>query len=148
MHYIGPLAVIVASLVALSGFIIAKKPEMKATFEKIQPYQGFLGVGLLFFGLYDFYHYFFATAIGDMSWFSLVMKFDKVLGIAMIGYIASEILLGFILGFGLIASWIPGEGTAEKKGVAVQKKLLAFSLPIGIVGIVSALLFLVKWKGG
>jgi hypothetical protein len=148
MYLLGPLAVIVASLVALSGFIIAKKPEMKATFEKIQPYQGFLGVGLLFYGLWDFFHYFLSSAVGDMSWFSLVMKFDKVLGIALVGYIVSEILLGFILGFGLIASWIPGEGAAEKKGVAIQKKLLAFSLPIGIVGIVSALLFLVKWKGG
>ncbi len=131
---IGALAVIVGSLVALSGFIIAKKPEMKATFEKIQPYQGFLGVGLLAWGIYDL-----ISNVGD---FGAMIKFKAILGIAIIGYISAEILLGFILGFGLIASWIPGEGGAEKKGVELQKKLLTFSLPIGVVGLVSAIIVL------
>lgn len=147
MHFIGPLAVIVASLVALSTFIIAKKPELKSTFEKIAPYQGFLGVGLLAWGIYDVITYLLGSPPGiDKSWFSLYMEFDKVGAFALLGYIVSEILLGFILGFGLIASWIPGEGGAEKKGLAVQKKLLTFSLPIGLIGLVSAILWLIKYK--
>lgn len=147
MHYIGPLALILGSLVCLSTFIISKKPEAKELFEKIAPYQGFLGVGLLFWGLYDMYRWFLQdTGIG-MSAFSIFMKVDKVLAFAGAAYLVSEVLIGFILGFGLIASWIPGEGTAEKKGLAIQKKLLTVSLPIGIVGIISAILVLIKIKG-
>jgi hypothetical protein len=44
--------------------------------------------------------------------------------------------------------WIPGEGAAEKKGIEIQKKLLGLSLPIGIAGIVLALLWLVKTPSG
>jgi hypothetical protein len=147
MHYIGPLALILGSLVCLSTFIISKKPEAKELFEKIAPYQGFLGVGLLFWGLYDMYRWFLQDTGLGMSAFSIFMKFDKVLAFAGAAYLISEVLIGFILGFGLIASWIPGEGTAEKKGLAIQKKLLTVSLPIGIVGIISAILVLIKIKG-
>jgi hypothetical protein len=44
----------------------------------------------------------------------------------------------------LIATWIPGESGAEKKAVQVQKKLLGLSLPIGIVGLLSAIYWLIK----
>jgi len=147
MYLIGPLAVIVASLVALSSFIIAKKPSAKDLFDKIQPYQGFLGVGLLAWGIYDLYHYVLTSYWGDKSWFGMLLEVDKPAGFALLGYIVSEILLGFMLGFGLIATWIPGEGGAEKKALSVQKKLLGASLPIGIIGLVCAVFWLIKYKG-
>ena len=148
MNYLGPLAVIVASLVALSSFIIAKKPEAKQLFEKIQPYQGFLGVALLVIGIYDLYHNVLSDFVMDKSRWGIMMEFDKLAGIALLGYIIAEILLGFMLGFGLIATWIPGESGAEKKAVAIQKKLLTFSLPIGIVGLVCAVFWLIKMPSG
>lgn len=126
-YLIGALAVIVGSLVALSSFIIAKKPEAKKLFEKIAPYQGFLGVALLGYGAWQL-----IANIGDIGdWF----KLNKLYAIGWLCYMVSAILLGFCLGFGLIANWIPGEGGAEKKGLEIQKKLLGFSLPIGIVGL-------------
>jgi hypothetical protein len=158
MNFIGPLLVIVAALVALSGFIIAKKPELKSTFDKIAPYQGFLGVGLLAWGVYDLYHNVIQTyAFGKSRWgliFSGIemggmhSPTDKLAGIALLGYIICEILLGFMLGFGLIATWIPGESGAEKGAVKIQKKLLGLSLPIGIAGVVFAILWLIKMPSG
>jgi hypothetical protein len=148
MNFIGPLALIVAALVAMSGLIISKKPDLKATFDKIMPYQGFLGVGLLAWGIYDLLRVMlFSYGGSGKSLFSIVMLFDKFAGIVMIGYLISEILLGFMLGFGLIAGWIPGEGAAEKKGVAIQKKLLGLSVPIGVVGMICAILWLIKSRG-
>jgi len=146
MYLIGPLALIVGALVCLSSFIIAKKPEAKELFDKIAPYQGFLGVGLLAYGIWDLIHYVFEKPFGDKSWFSLYLDYDKVGAIGLMGYLVSEILIGFMLGFGLIATWIPGEGAAEKGAVKVQKKLLGFSLPIGVIGIVCAIIWLVKYK--
>jgi hypothetical protein len=52
------------------------------------------------------------------------------------------VVLGFLLGFGLIANWIPGESEAEKKGIAIQKKLLGYSLPIGVIGLISGIITL------
>jgi hypothetical protein len=134
MFLLGALAVITGSLIALSGFIIARKPEAKALFEKITPYQGFLGVGLLVWGVYDL--------IRSLELWGPMLEFKPILGIGIIGYVCSEILLGFLLGFGLIAKWIPGESGAEKKGLAIQKKLLGLSLPIGVIGLVSGLITL------
>jgi hypothetical protein len=149
MNFIGPLAVIVASLVALSSFIIAKKPEAKQLFDKIAPYQGFLGAGLLLWSLYALYYYVIAGFGGfDKSLFSMAMDGDKLAAISLLGYIVCGILLGFILGFGIIASWIPGESGAEKKGLEIQKKLLAFSLPIGAAGLVFSILWLIKTPPG
>lgn len=153
MNYIGPIAVIVGALICLSSFIIAKKPEAKGMFEKVAPYQGFLGVALLAWGLYDLFDKVISGYRGlDKSVFGLLMDDrmgnDAVAGIALLGYIICAILIGFILGFGLIANWIPGESGAEKKGLQIQKKLLGLSLPIGIAGIVFALLWLVKIPEG
>lgn len=146
MHFIGPLALIVGALVCLSSFIIAKNPAAKDLFDKIAPYQGFLGVGLLAWGFYDLYTYVISDWAGSgKSLWGLAMANDKLIGLTMIGYIVCEILIGFMLGFGLIATWIPGEGAAEKGAVKVQKKLLAFSLPIGVVGIVCAIISIVKY---
>ena len=135
VHLIGALAVIVASLICLSSFIVAKKPEAKQLFEKIAPYQGFLGVGMLALGLWRF--------IADVGDYGMMLDSPfKLLAISIIAYELSLIVLGFILGFGLIAGWIPGESGAEKKGLEIQKKLLAFSLPIGVIGLIAGVMML------
>lgn len=145
MGTIGPLVTIVAALIALSSFIIAKQPQAKKLFDQLTPFQGFIGVGLLVWGVYDLYYWVIREWPGlRQSMFSMALDHDTVAAVGLIGYIASEILLGFLLGFGLIAKWIPGESAAEQKGLEIQKKLLTFSLPIGIIGIVTAVLWLIK----
>lgn len=142
MFLIGALAVIAGALIALSGFIIARRPSSRRLFERIAPYQGFLGVGLLVWGVVDL-----LRTAGHWTEF-LRAPYPKLFGIGVIAYVLSEILLGFCLGFGLIAAWIPGESGAERKGLAIQRKLLASSLPIGAVGLLSGLVMLyyyVKW---
>jgi hypothetical protein len=134
MRVIGPLAVILAGLIAISGLIIARKPNAKQLLDKVTPYQAFLGVFLLVWGIIDFIRY--------LSWFGKWMAHSTLLGIAALGYIGSEILLGFLLGFGLIAKWIPGEGAAETRALELQKKVIAFQVPIGFIGIACALIFL------
>ena len=149
MFWIGPLAVIVGALVCLSGFIIAKKPEAKHLFEKVAPFQGFLGVFLLAWGLYDLWHYVIRDwPPMDRSLFSVALEHETLTAVALLGYILSEIIIGFCLGFGLIANWIPGEHGAEKKGLEIQRKLLGFSIPIGIAGLVFAILWIINKPEG
>jgi hypothetical protein len=153
MNYIGPIAVILGAVICLSSFIIGKKPEAKQLFEKVAPYQGFLGVGLLAWGLWELWDKIISGYRGlDKSVFGILMDSrmgnDSVAGISLIIYVIAAIIIGFVLGFGLIANWIPGEGKAEKKGLEIQKKLLGFSLPIGAVGLIFAILWLIKMPEG
>src|SRR5688500_18694499 len=109
MDYIGPIAVIIGGILAASGWIVSKKPNAKELIDKIVPFQGFIGVGLLAWGIYDL--------IRTVEFWGPFLKHAMMLGIALIGYVLSEIVLGFLLGFGLIAKWIPGEGAAETKAL-------------------------------
>jgi hypothetical protein len=142
MFLIGALAVIAGALIAMSSFIIARRPSSRQLFERIAPYQGFLGVGLLIWGVIDL------VRTGG-HWVDFMRApYPKLFGIGVIAYVLSEIILGFCLGFGVIAGWIPGESGAERRGIAIQRRLLASSLPIGVVGLFSGLIMLyyyVKW---
>lgn len=139
---IGALAVIVGSLIALSGFIIAKKPSSKQLFEKMAPYQGFLGVALLVLGIWGF-----LRTIGH--WGDFLRYYPLLLALGIIACVISEVIIGFCLGFGVIAKWLPGESGAEKKGLEIQRQLLGFSMPIGVVGLLSGVIvlyyFLIKF---
>ena len=153
MNILGPIACILGAVLCLSSFIIGKKPEAKQLFEKVAPYQGFLGVALLVLGLWELWDKVISGYRGlDKSVFSILMDSrmgnDSFAGISLLIYVIAAIIIGFILGFGLIANWIPGEGKAEKKGLEIQKKLLAFSLPIGAVGLIFAILWIVKMPEG
>ncbi|HVV83823.1 MAG TPA: hypothetical protein VHE35_12195 [Kofleriaceae bacterium] len=131
------LLLIVASILAVSGFIISKKPEAKQLIDKIVPFQGFIGVALLALGVIFLIGWIGKTddigAIGD-HW--TLFPFAFYLGTA------SAIVLGFLFGMPLIAKWIPGETPAEVKAMEMQKKLAAFQTIIGIVGLVFGLLML------
>ena len=51
MNFLFPILAIVGGLIAASSFLITKKPDAKELFEKLAPYQGFVGVGMLVLGV-------------------------------------------------------------------------------------------------
>ncbi|MEZ4368479.1 MAG: hypothetical protein R2939_19700 [Kofleriaceae bacterium] len=131
MNYLGPLALIAAAILAISSLIIAKKPEAKALIDKLVPYQGFLGVGLLAVGVLDL--------VRGLDVIKLFMKFWPLGGAIVLGAIISEILLGILFGIPQIVAWIPGESSAEDKAMQIQKKIAGFSVLIGIIGLACAI---------
>jgi hypothetical protein len=132
MHWVLPIVLILAGIIAASGLIIAKKPSAAELIKKITPYQAFFGVFLLVWGVY-----WLIRVGGDM--FKIV---GHLFGLTWIGAIFSAILLGFFFGMPQIAAWIPGESKAENKAVALSKKLAPFQIIIGIAGIGFGLLAL------
>jgi hypothetical protein len=131
------LLLIVAGVLAISGLIISKKPEAKAMIDKIVPFQGFIGVGLLALGVI-----FLIGWIGKMDRIDIIGKEWTFFPFAIYLGTASAIVLGFLFGMPLIAKWIPGETPAEQKAMEMQKKVAGVSTIIGVVGIVFGLLML------
>jgi len=134
MGYIGPIILILGGILAASGFIMSKNANAKDLIGKIAPYQGFIGVALLAWGIIDF--------IRSLKFMTDIFDFKVHWGIFFWGYIVSEVLLGFLLGMPLIAKWIPGESEAEVRAMDMQKKLNAYNTLIGAVGIVCAIAIL------
>jgi len=126
MQWLHIAVLFLGGVLAAAGFIVSKKPNAKELIAKVVPYQGFIGVALLVSGVLNILN-------GALS-----------AGVMGIGVVACQVLLGILLGFGLIAQWIPGEGAVEKKGLEIQKKLMGFQVPVGIAAIVFSVLALLR----
>jgi len=123
VHWIG---LVVGGILATASFIVSKKPDAEKLISTIRPYQGFVGVGLLGLGIWNIVD----GAIG--AGLDLI-EFKVLLGLTIISWVVCEVLL---------ATWIPGESSAETKAVELSKKLGVYQVTIGFVALVTALLWL------
>jgi hypothetical protein len=130
MHYIDPLLLILGGILAVSGLIVAKKPDAKALIDKLMPFQAIISVLLLIFGVWDLIQ---ALRVHLFSMFGVA----PVLAIVMVAYIVSSILLGLMFGMPMVAKLSP---SGAAKGAEMGKKMAPYQTLIGIVGIISGLL--------
>lgn len=131
MELINALVLVLGGILAISGLIVAKKPDAKQLIDKLVPYQAMIGVALLVLGILNL-----------LRWLGNHLMTFPLFGLTILGMTVSSILLGFLFGMPQIAKWMPGEGAAEQKGMALSKKLAPYQVVLGIVGLVSALLML------
>jgi hypothetical protein len=110
---------IAAGILAASGFIVAKNPNAQQLIDKLTPYKGFIGIGALGSGVWNI--------INGLSW-----MFSSLMGMILFASFCVFVLVGFLLGFGMIAKYAGG---AAEKGAAMQKKLIMFEVPIGFLSI-------------
>jgi hypothetical protein len=125
-------ALLVAGILAMSALILSKKPSAKELIDKLVPYQGFIGVGLLAWGVIELIRF---LADGGMNLFSVWPLAGAIIFLAIV----SEVLLGFLFGMPLIAKWIPGDTPAEQKALDMQRKVAGFSVLIGVLGLIAAI---------
>ncbi len=122
-------------LLGAANLIIAKKPNAKDLIEKLTPYQGWIGVVLVLWGLWDL--------IG-------VVRSLGVLGAAPVWWVlylltaVTELALGFLLGYGLISRYVLGTSPqALEKGQQLRASLARYQGPLGVAAIGLAILFAV-----
>ena len=139
MDYVMPLLIIVGGILAVSGLIVAKKPDAKQLIDKITPYQAIIGVVLLGWGI--------LSLIRSLKGLGFALKIVPVFTISALAMIGCAILLGFLFGMPQIAKWMPGESNAEVKAMELSKKLAPFQVILGLVGIGAALLFIIVRAG-
>lgn len=136
MSIISAITMIVAGVLGASNIIVSKTPNAEKYIDKLTPYQGSIGIVLFIWGIIDtlrivFGNYF----IGPMHIASLVGLVTA----------ATELLLGFLLGFGLITKYaLSRNETALQKGRLIRAKLARYQGPLGIVAVVLGILFLMQ----
>jgi len=138
--YITVAALLAAGILAVSAIIISKKPSAKELIDKLVPYQGAIGVGLLAWGVIDLLRWLGHGLTGFMNAWPLG-------GAIVLVSILSEIALGFLFGMPMIAKWLPGHSSAEQKAMEMQQKVAGFSVTLGLIGIAAAVgLLLMQFK--
>lgn len=119
----------VAGILAAAGLIVSRKPEAAKLIDKLTPWQGWVGIVLLFWGIYDI-----INSIGALAWGGFILFLVYII-VAVI-----EILLGFLLGFGLITKFaLSKNDEAKAKGQAIRGKLAPFQGILGFLAIAVAI---------
>ena len=122
----------VGGLLGAASLIIAKKPNAKDLIDKLTPYQGWIGVILVLWGIWDLIGV--LRSLGAVSGFWVIWLVTAV----------TELALGFLLGYGLISKYVLGRSPqALKKGQQLRAKLAIYQGPLGVVAIGLAILFAV-----
>jgi hypothetical protein len=129
------ILILLGGIIAASGLIVSKAANAKDLIAKITPFQGFIGVALLGYGVFDL--------ITNLDLLKFAFKLTPLLpSLALLGWFFGSIVLGFLLGMPQIAAWIPGESGAENKAVELSKKLVPFQTIFGLIGLGTGVLLL------
>ncbi len=127
------LLLILLGALAVPGMIIAKRPDAKQVLDKITPYQGWIGVILGLYGLWSLIGWFRA-----FTFFRFGLR-GIILWIILTVFVFTMIALGFMLGVGVIKTFVKDE-----KARAKMDELLAKLAPkqgtLGLVAIVDGLI--------
>jgi hypothetical protein len=122
------VTLVILGILAAPSLILSRRPDAEKVLSKITPYQGWIGIIFCLWGIWGIIHSLlnmWAIAIVPIWWFTLLV------GSVM------EMVLGFILGYGLIAKYIFSRSEAAKeKGTAIIAKLAPVQGTLGIIGII------------
>jgi hypothetical protein len=118
---------IAGGILAASALIIARKPNAKELIDKLTPYQGWIGVVMFGWGIWEI-----LGCLRFMSLLSLrpgLWVFWLTMGIA-------DLVVGFLLGFGLITKWALGKNpSALARGQQIRQKLAKYQGAFGLLAI-------------
>ena len=132
-----PILTIVGGLLAGSSFILARKPNAAVLYEKVAPYQGILGVGLVGCGVYQLVAYV-IPSVGILSQ-------QPVTFALLLAGLALDIVIGFILGFALLNKLLLSKNpSTEVKGKQVLAKVMPIQGPLGVAAVLVGIGILLK----
>ena len=132
---IGAIITILGGILAASGFIIKRRPAAQQMIDKIAPYQGWIGVVMFVWGIREILGV--LTSLTMLSVAPLRWVFWTLSGV-------SDLLVGFLLGFGLITHYALSKNEqAKQKGAAIREKLVGIQAPLGLATIVLGVIYLV-----
>jgi hypothetical protein len=136
MSIIDALALILLGVLAAPGLIISRRPDAKQIIDKIAPYQGWIGAIIAVWGVIRLIHW-----LSLFGWLSLGVG-PLIAWILYTLYIALSIVLGFMLGFGVIRSFVKNPQARAKMDDTLNKLAPKQGL-LGLVAIIVGLIMFV-----
>lgn len=122
------ITLIILGLLAVPSLLLSKKPNAKELFDKIAPFQGWIGVVFAIWGVWGIISC--IISIGLLGTWPIYWITWLLVSIV-------EAALGFILGYGLIAKHALSKNPqAAAKGEQVLAKLTPLQGKLGIVAII------------
>jgi hypothetical protein len=126
--------VILGGILAVSGLIIANKPDAKQIIDKLTPYQALIGVAMIALSV--------ITLLRSIKWLTDLFKLNFMLALGIWSMIGTGVALGALFGMPQIVKWIPGESSAEQKAMEFSQKVAPFQVLLGLVAIGGGLIVL------
>ncbi|MFS4416942.1 hypothetical protein [Maribacter sp. 2307ULW6-5] len=121
------ITLILLSIIAVPSLLLAKKPNAKELLEKVEPYQGWIGLVFCILGLWGI-----ISAILNLGWLTSAPIWWATL---LLGSIV-QAALGFMLGFGLANRlFLAKDPTAQEKAAALREKIAPKQGKLGLLGI-------------
>ena len=122
------ISLVLLSIIAVPSLILSKKQNAKELLEKIEPYQGWIGIVFCFWGFWGV-----VTAILNLGWLTIAPIWWITF---LVGNIVSAVL-GFMLGSGLINKLVVSKNEAAQfKANELRVKIAPKQGRLGIIGII------------
>lgn len=134
MEITAALVLIAGGLLAASAVIVARMPDAQVRLNRLIPFQGLIGMGMLVLGIMNL-----IRALG----FIRNMRAVPVFGSAWLSVIGCSILLGFLFSMPIIGRLIPGNSSAEQKAAEIAAKIAGVQILLGLLGIIAAVVLIV-----
>jgi len=129
MGIVGGVWLFLLGVLGAANLIIARKPEAKELIDKIAPYQGWMGFGSMWWGLWGIV--WFVLGLGNL-------KHWPVFWITFGAASTLHFLLGTLLGVGTFKTFVKQEQAVQKVDQLVLK-LAPMQGTLGLIGIVTGI---------
>ena len=122
------ITLILLSIIAVPSLILAKKPNAQELLDKIEPYQGWIGLIFCLGGIWGI-----ITAFLHIGWLTTL----PIWWITLLAGSLVQAVLGFMLGFGMINKLIlSNNDAAQQKAEELRVKLAPKLGKLGILGLI------------
>jgi len=123
------ISLILLSILAVPSLLLSKKPNAKELLEKVEPYQGWIGLIFCFWGIWGI-----IFAILNLEWLT---TYPPIWWISVLAGNLISATLGFMLGFGVINNFFLSKNEeAKEKADLLRSKLAPKQGRLGFFGLI------------
>ena len=134
-YYISALMLIIGGCLAAASLIAAKNQQAGDAIKKLAPYQSWIGIVLLIYGIWRL-----IDLLLHISAWSFLLRLLPVLSVIYLVSVILFLLLGLLLSMSFLKQ---KSSLPQQKLEDIDKKLRKFQIPLGVAGIICRLLLII-----